>query len=130
MLYLLLEATPDSCGDRIAVSACDTLLSDPQHPPPVAELARMNGVTPQKLREYFHAYFGMTIPSWLSQWRMIRAREMLVDGELSVTDVAIAVGYTQATTFTRQFTKQFGTPPSRIRFGTRNPNISTAESPS
>ena len=130
LLSLLVEAMPDSSGDRIALSVCDTLRSDLQNPPPVAEVARMNGVTPRKLREYFQSCFGMTIPSWVSHWRMIRAREMLLDSYLPIKDVAAAVGYTQATTFTRQFTKQFGTPPSRIRFGTRNPNISTAESPS
>lgn len=120
LLSLLLGSMPESRSDLIALSASGTLRSNLLHPPPVAELARINGTTPRQLREYFHAYFGMTIPSWLSQWRLIRARKMLVDSDLPVKDIAAAVGYCQVSSFSRNFTKHFGTPPSRVRIGGRN----------
>ena len=131
VMELLVEGvsspTPVSTGERIALSVRDTLLSNPQHPPPVPELARMHGVTQRKLGEYFHAQFGKTIPTWLSDWRMVRARDLLMGGELSVKDVAASVGFTQVTAFTRTFTNHFGFPPSRIRLDARNTKLSVSE---
>ena len=114
-------------GERIALSVRDILLSNPQHPPSMVEMERMTGITARKLGEYFHAHFGKTIPSWLSEWRLIRARDLLLGGDLSVRDVAISVGYTQVTAFTRILTNRFGVPPSRIRLGARDTNTSAAE---
>jgi len=112
-------------SERIALSVRDILLANPQHPPPVAELARINGVSPRKLAKSFHAHFGKSIPSWLSEWRLNRARDLLLGSDLSVRDVAISVGYTQVTAFTRIFTNHFGTPPSRIRARTAAAGIPT-----
>lgn len=131
LLGLLLESLPtpplESIGDRIALSVCAKLRSNPQDPPTAAELARMNGVTPRKLGEYFHAYFGKTIPSWLSRWRMICARDLLLDGELSIKDVAVSVGYTRVISFTRTFTKHFGISPGRMRSGQPKSSASWAQ---
>jgi AraC-like DNA-binding protein len=43
--------------------------------------------------------------------RLDRARELLLDGRLSVTDVSRAVGYSSASHFIKEFRSRFGTTP-------------------
>ena len=47
--------------------------------------------------------------------RTERARRMLADGELSVTQVAYRLGYTDVASFVRSFRKQTGCTPGSLR---------------
>ncbi|WP_152983966.1 helix-turn-helix domain-containing protein, partial [Stenotrophomonas panacihumi] len=50
---------------------------------------------------------------WRSQARLLRALERLAGGE-KVIDVAAALGYDNASAFTRMFRRHFGQAPSRF----------------
>ncbi len=50
----------------------------------------------------------------LSDYRLNKAKQMLVSGNASVSDVAYAVGFSDPLYFSRKFKDAFGCPPSRI----------------
>ena len=63
----------------------------------------------------FRRATGHTPHQWLTTQRINRARELLVDPKLSVTDIAIAVGYETPSAFAASFRKVTGTSPSHFR---------------
>jgi AraC family transcriptional regulator len=52
---------------------------------------------------------------WLTQQRMARARELLANPALPITEVALAVGYETPSAFAANFRKATGTTPSAFR---------------
>ena len=63
----------------------------------------------------FREAFGETPYSHLMTRRVERAKELLRRGELSVTDVCIAVGCTSLGSFSSRFTELVGETPSAYR---------------
>ncbi|HTE62741.1 MAG TPA: helix-turn-helix transcriptional regulator [Solirubrobacteraceae bacterium] len=63
----------------------------------------------------FREAFGETPYGYLMTRRIERAKELLRRGELSVTDVCIAVGCTSLGSFSSRFTELVGETPSAYR---------------
>ena len=60
-------------------------------------------------------------------WRLERARNLLVTTQERVTDVCFDVGYNSLGTFTRRFTETFGVSPRRLRsYATLSPPLPAA----
>jgi AraC-like DNA-binding protein len=83
----------------------------------IDELARRVGLNRNKFRYGFKELYGMTVSDYLHDVRMSRAWDLLSTGELSVTDVAAAVGYGHVSNFTTAFKRHFGCTP-RSTFNT------------
>lgn len=98
---------------RRALLARDMLMANLADPPSMEELARQVGTSQRRLIASFHVVFGVTPLKCLVAWRLERARQLLADGELSVKQVATAMGYAHASSFSQAFTRQFGSPPRR-----------------
>ncbi len=68
---------------------------------------------------YFSAVFkketGKTFVSYLTDYRMDKAQEMLLTTELKTYQIAEQIGYTDANYFSYVFKKKFGSSPSRYR---------------
>lgn len=63
----------------------------------------------------FRRATGHTPYQWLTAQRIGRARELLADLKLSITDIALAVGYETPSAFSASFRKVTGTSPSNFR---------------
>jgi AraC family transcriptional regulator len=63
----------------------------------------------------FRQATGHTPHEWLVALRMKRARQLLADPALSVTDVALVVGYGTPSAFSASFRKLFGMTPTEFR---------------
>jgi AraC-like DNA-binding protein len=81
------------------------------NPPSVKALARQVGTNRLKLNQGFHQVYGITPFGYLRDCRVRQARKLLVTSELSVSDVANAVGYTSPSRFATAFRQQFGINP-------------------
>jgi AraC-like DNA-binding protein len=58
---------------------------------------------------------GIPPARYLAEWRLEKARRMLLDTRLSVAEIAVRVGYESLPSFTRRFGKQYGVGPGRYR---------------
>ena len=85
----------------------------------VEELARLVGLSPTALKGCFKGVYGMPPYSYLRAYRMERAAEMLLQGKLSVSDIAATVGYGSPSKFTAAFRALMGVTPSVYRRAAR-----------
>ena len=81
----------------------------------VPALARAALMSPAHFSRQFRAAYGETPYSYLMTRRIERAKALLRRGDLSVTDVCMAVGCTSLGSFSARFTELVGETPSAYR---------------
>lgn len=81
----------------------------------LSELARKVGLNRTKLALGFKAIYGVSVQAFWRDAKLDHAREMLRDGKTPVTDVALSVGYSELSSFTRAFTRRFGIAPRECK---------------
>jgi AraC-like DNA-binding protein len=81
----------------------------------VPAMARTALMSPAHFSRQFRAAYGETPYSYLMTRRIERAKALLRLGELSVTDVCMAVGCTSLGSFSTRFTELVGQSPSAYR---------------
>ncbi|HVT71317.1 MAG TPA: helix-turn-helix transcriptional regulator [Trebonia sp.] len=81
----------------------------------VAELARAALMSPAHFSRQFRAAYGETPYAYLMTRRIERAKALLRRGDLSVTDVCLAVGCTSLGSFSARFTQLTGETPTAYR---------------
>lgn len=93
----------------------DRIDRDYAEPLDVEALARGINVSAGHLSREFRAAYGESPYSYLMTRRIERAMTLLRRGDLSVTEVCYAVGYSSLGTFTTRFTELVGVSPGRYR---------------
>jgi AraC-like DNA-binding protein len=78
-------------------------------------LARHAGMSRTRFVVRFGACVGVPPMQYLQDWRMIRARTMLRDTNLSMDEVALRCGYQSMPAFSRRFKARFGEGPGGYR---------------
>lgn len=81
----------------------------------VAALARDAHMSPGHFARSFRAAFGETPYGYLMTRRIERAKALLRRGDLSVTEVCLAVGATSLGSFSKRFSELVGESPSAYR---------------
>ncbi|OJH36807.1 hypothetical protein BON30_30330 [Cystobacter ferrugineus] len=79
------------------------------------ELAQLTGLSQSQFGRAFKVSTGMTPFRWQTQARIARARELLLDGRLSLAEVSLATGFSEQSHFTRVFQRVVGTSPGAWR---------------
>ncbi|MCP4117051.1 MAG: helix-turn-helix transcriptional regulator [Desulfobacteraceae bacterium] len=97
--------------------ARDLLVRTIEQPMELVELSRRVGVSRTKLLNGFVALFGTTPTSYLRDLRIEKARALIDQGRLSLTDIAHSVGYSSSSHFTKVFRNYFGVTPSQYASG-------------
>jgi AraC-like DNA-binding protein len=95
--------------------ARDLMDRDYWRPLDVAALARTALMSPAHFSRQFRATYGETPYSYLMTRRIERAKALLRRGDLSVTDVCMAVGCTSLGSFSARFTELVGETPTEYR---------------
>ncbi len=101
--------------EKIARAIRDLLLTDPVNPPSLQDISRTLKMPAHRLKCQFQQVFGMSIAAWLREWRLQRAHDLLAEGGMSITEIALSLGYSHDTSFGRIFTRRFGAPPGAVR---------------
>ena len=83
--------------------------------PGIADLAHVVGLSPRHLSTLFRRSTGLSPHQWLVERRIDRARDMLRDRSLSMTEVALACGFASSQHFATTFRSRTGTTPSAFR---------------
>lgn len=77
-------------------------------------LARMSGIGETYYRSIFLAVFGVSPTKYIQQYRVEKAKERLVNSMGSVEEIALAVGFANASYFCKAFKAQTGLTPSEF----------------
>ena len=87
-------------------------------PIPESEVARLCNMSPSRFCREFKAAFDVTFVEYLANHRMAQAKRLLANPSMPVADVAVAVGFSDPSYFTRVFKRQEGVAPSEYRAAT------------
>lgn len=101
--------------DSYVGEALQLIHSRPEHEWTMGELSRRVGASRSLLAERFSTLIGESPMRYLTEWRMQLARQLLIDDELGVCEVAHRVGYESDAAFSRAFKRVVGRPPAAWR---------------
>jgi AraC-like DNA-binding protein len=79
------------------------------------DLAREFGLSRSRLQHLFKERTGARLGQWLVELRLQRAAHLLAESNMSVKEVAWAVGYSHTSSFVRAFERVFHQAPGRFQ---------------
>lgn len=81
----------------------------------VKDFAALSGRSISSFNRDFKRQFGIPPSKWLIEMRLEQAKEMIVNSSISVTDVAMAAGYSNTSHFIKVFKTHYGNTPKQMR---------------
>ena len=79
------------------------------------ELAHIAGMSRTSFAVQFKEVMGTPPAAYLSEWRMLMARRLLLQTELPTSDIVSRTGYGSDAAFSRAFKRRFGDTPGKLR---------------
>lgn len=79
----------------------------------VEMVARLVGMSPSGFHAKFKEATSQSPMQFVKRLRLNAARNLLLEGH-SATEAAFQVGYSSASQFSREFSRQYGLPPSKV----------------
>jgi AraC family transcriptional regulator, transcriptional activator of the genes for pyochelin and ferripyochelin receptors len=95
--------------------AHDYLLQNMENPCTLIELSRKVGINDFKLKKGFKQLYGTTVYDFLLDARMEKARNLLLESDISVHDIALMMGYQTLSSFITAFKKKTGYSPGTFK---------------
>jgi AraC family transcriptional regulator of adaptative response / DNA-3-methyladenine glycosylase II len=92
------------------------------HDPDGPGLAERLGVGERQLRRLFAAHLGASPKAVMQTRRHLLARQLVVETDLPLTEVALAAGFDSLRRFNHVFLTLYGQPPSRMRRSAGRPD--------
>lgn len=86
-------------------------------PPTLQQLADEINLPINRLKEGFKQIYGDSVFSFLFDYKMEVARQLLATGSHNVNEVGLKVGYSTSSHFISAFKKKFGTTPKKFLMG-------------
>lgn len=86
-----------------------------ERPLPLETLAQRCGITRRQMERLFRRYVGCAPRQYYLQARLRRARELLRQTTMSITEIAVVCGFRTASHLCRKYREQFNQPPSTER---------------
>jgi AraC-like DNA-binding protein len=80
----------------------------------VTQVAREASLSRSSFAERFARVIGMTPLNYVLQWRIAVAKDLLAREQMSVAEVALAVGYESASGFSMAFSRETGWSPKEF----------------
>ena len=78
-------------------------------------LAQVAGMSRTSFAVRFREVMGTPPASYLAEWRMLQARRLLLQTDLSIANIVTRVGYGSDAAFLRAFKRRFGETPGKLR---------------
>jgi AraC-like DNA-binding protein len=95
--------------------AKDILISDINSPPTILDLSRNIGLNEKKLQNGFKEVFNQTVYGCLFDHKMNLARQLLLDTDKTIFEIALDCGYEYASHFTTAFKRKYGVTPKQFK---------------
>ena len=100
--------------------AKEIIISQMAEPPTLLELSKEINLPLKRLKEGFKQIYGDSVFSFLFDYKMEVARQLLATGSHNVNEVGLRLGYSTASHFIASFKKKFGTTPKKFVMGLSN----------
>lgn len=100
---------------RKIYQAQEILLSDIHYMPTISSLAKEVGVNEMKLKQGFKELLGQGVHEYIVNNRLMYARQLLLDTEKSISEIAMLCGYSYPSHFSTAFKRRFGVAPVSLR---------------
>ncbi len=113
---LLRVFAPAGSGARLQ-GLCAAVHAEPGQGWPVARMAAFVGVSESRLHALFQREFGVSPQAWLSAGRLRWAKHALLTSAATISDIALAAGYSEQSALTRALRRETGLTPSAWRRG-------------
>jgi AraC-like DNA-binding protein len=108
-----------SDGQRVVRQAMAYIHEQYALPISRSDLASHVGISERHLTHCFRQETGLTPITYLNRYRIRQARTLLEQGGLNVTEVALAVGFSDSSYFARVFREEIGVSPHAYQQGER-----------
>lgn len=102
-------------GDRVVGQALKMIHQNPAHPWTLVSLAAKVGVSRAALARRFHEVVGEPPMSFLTQWRLALAADLLCEPDETIGTVAEQVGYSSPYALSSAFKRVRGVSPKEHR---------------
>lgn len=117
--YIFAQLPPPNVDDRASQDIVETIRryirEHIQEELGRNELANLVYLNPDYLSHIFRERAGMSLVDFITAERIKKARELLIATDLSIRDIALAVGYSNISYFSRQFKRSLGKTPLEFR---------------
>ena len=110
-------ATSMPARSRSVAQALALMQGNLEHPLPIPVLAKRVGRPMKDFERRVTRELGATPAIVYRRMRLIHARKLIMESELSVSEISLRAGYENASAFTRAFRTEFGTTPREMRNG-------------
>ncbi|MFB1004319.1 MAG: AraC family transcriptional regulator [Bacteroidia bacterium] len=94
--------------------AKEFLLKDLNDAPTIAQLAKHVALNEYNLKTGFKEIYGKTIHAFLKDYKMSKARELILKREFQIAEIADQLGYTNVSHFIDAFKKKYGVTPKKF----------------
>jgi AraC-like DNA-binding protein len=101
--------------DPAIAKALSLMHERPQVPWSVATLARKVAQSRATFARRFAELVGETPVAYLTRWRMCLAGKLLAESDVSLSEIAVSVGYETGAAFSKAFRRSVGCAPGRFR---------------
>lgn len=81
----------------------------------ISQLSQQVGINQRKLMQGFKALFGCTVYQYIIELKMQTAKDLLLNKNRNVNEVADHIGYQNPQHFISAFKKKFGTSPGKLK---------------
>ncbi|GAA0137469.1 hypothetical protein YSY43_43100 [Paenibacillus sp. YSY-4.3] len=85
------------------------------NPVSLDDLAYLSGRSLATFKRDFQAIYNTSPLKWIRNRRLDKAKEMLAETELSITDICFSIGFENNAHFSKVFKEKFGLPPSEFK---------------
>ncbi|WP_109356255.1 AraC family transcriptional regulator [Sphingorhabdus sp. EL138] len=93
----------------------DWVLTNFPTPPSVIQMVERTGMSQFKLNRRFQQIYGLNVGQWIIKQRVDRAQRLLRETDLPIAEIALEAGYSDQSSFTRQFRQATNLTPKKFR---------------
>ena len=83
----------------------------------LAALAKVGCMSTTAFSKLFKVKIGITVKYFVSAYKISKAHEIMINSDLSITEITNALGFVSLSTFERTFQRITGQTPSQYRIG-------------
>jgi AraC-like DNA-binding protein len=111
----LAETEADMRAPQAVLKATEFMRRAYPHRITCDDAAKAAGISAAHLHALFKQWLGQTPGRYLGEFRLDRAKERLMRGAEPIVEIALGVGFSEQSAFTRAFRRRFGESPAAYR---------------